>query len=131
VTPLWGPEYSAFGSAVQITGWAVGVIDRRGRALLLDGQEPGRAGGGSLVLRLKLKGHSSRQVLRFGEPLLAASGTRGVPASAAPSVFRLAVRVASGRRVGRSAVVLVGRAVDPMMLGIGYLLPGSPLAITE
>jgi hypothetical protein len=57
---------------------------------------------------------------------LAASGTRGLPASAAPSVFRMAVRVVSSQRVGRSAVVPVERAVDPEMLGIGYLLPGSP-----
>jgi hypothetical protein len=57
---------------------------------------------------------------------LAASGTRGLPASAAPSVFRLAVRAGSGPRVGRSAVVAFARAVDPVMLGIGYLLPGSP-----
>jgi|GEM_PF-2674378 len=57
---------------------------------------------------------------------LAASDTRGLPASAAPAVFRLAVRVVVGPRVGRSAAVLVGRGVDPVMLGIGYLLPGSP-----
>jgi hypothetical protein len=61
---------------------------------------------------------------------LAASGTRGLPASAAPAVFRLAVRVISGPRVGRSAVVLVGRAVGPVMLGIGYLLPGSPRRVS-
>ena len=56
---------------------------------------------------------------------LAASGTRGLPASAAPSVFRLAVRVVSGRRVGRSALVLVERMVDPGILGIGYPLSGA------
>jgi hypothetical protein len=57
---------------------------------------------------------------------LTASGARGLPPSAAPAVFRLAVRAGSGQAVRRSAVVPVERAVDPEMLGIGYLLPGSP-----
>jgi hypothetical protein len=57
---------------------------------------------------------------------LAASGTRGLPASAAPAVFRLAVRVVVGPRVDCSAVVRVERTVGTEMLGIGYLLPGSP-----
>ena len=55
-----------------------------------------------------------------------ASGARGLPASAAPSVFRLAVWVVLGQEVGRSAVVAVERAIDPVMPGIGYLLPGRP-----
>jgi len=59
---------------------------------------------------------------------LTASGTRGLPASAAPSVFRLAVRVVSGQRVGRSAVVPVERAVDPAMTGHRVPAPREPSA---
>ena len=69
----------------------------------------------------------SARPLSLSRPAASAAwGTRGLPASAAPSVFRLAVRVVSGRGVGLSAVVLVGRAVDLVLLGIGQLLPGSP-----